>query len=396
MNNNLLWEKILKIEEKLIATRRYLHSNPELSFEEYNTMNYISERLSDLGIEYKNGIAKTGTMAIIRGEKISQTPKTLLIRADMDALPIYENSTKEYASKNDGVMHACGHDAHTAILLALCEVLNEAKDSFSGCVKMVFQPAEEGAGGAEPMINEGILENPTVDVCLALHMDTDIETGKIRIKPSSLYASPDDFTIIVKGKGGHGAEPHNCIDPINISAHIISALMTIVSREIDPSEQAVVTIGSIHAGSAHNIIPDTAEIKGTARSMNKNVREFLKNRIGRISTSICESFGAECDYSFIKAYPPLVNDKNLSKKLYDLSCDILGEDNCIYGGPTTMAGEDFAYFAERLPSVLFKLGCRNEEKSCVYPLHHSSFDIDEASLKYGLAVFAKFALDFLN
>lgn len=394
--NDFLSEIISRIEPRIIAARRHIHKNPELSFNEYNTMNYICKFLDEIDVDYKSGIAGTGVVATIKGTKPSNKSLTLLLRADMDALPIMETTDKPYASVNKGVMHACGHDAHTAILLGVCEILNMIKDKFSGYVKIVFQPGEETTGGAKPLIDAGVLDNPNVDACLALHMDPDLNVGTIRIKPGSLYASPDDFKITIKGRGGHGAEPQNCIDPIHISAHIINALMTIVSREINPFDEAVISIGTINSGTASNIIPETAEITGTARSLNNDVRETLKKRIGEISNSICNTFGAECDYEFIELFPPLINDEQLSNKLYSSACNVLGDKNCILGGSATMAGEDFSYFTQKVPSVLFKLGCRNEEKGIVNPLHSSRFDIDEASLKCGVSVFLGFVLDYLN
>lgn len=387
------------IEQKVIKARRYLHTNPELSFQEKNTMDYICGYLNDLNLSYVSGIAGTGVAVTIKGEKkdaSGRLSKTLLIRADMDALPISEVSDKSYASQNSGIMHACGHDAHTAILLGVCEILNRLKTEFSGCVKLVFQPGEETSGGAEPMISEGILRNPDVDACVALHVDPDLESGTIRVKSGSLYASPDDFKITVIGRGGHGAEPHNCVDPIAVSANVISALMTLVSREINPFDEAVVTIGSIHAGSASNIIPDKVEMTGTARSLTNEVRQYLKQRIGELADGICRAHGAVCEYEFTELFPPLINDDKLAKKLYNSACRSIGADNCIFGGAATMAGEDFSYFSQRVPSVLFKLGCRNERMGIVNPIHHQSFDIDESCLKCGMKVFTGFVLDFLN
>ena len=383
-------------ERKMIDIRRYLHTNPELSFEENNTMQYICKNLDMLGINYTSGVAGTGVVARICGEKEADTHKNILIRADIDALPVDEKSDVDYKSQNKGIMHACGHDAHTAILLGTCEILNTLKDKFSGTVKCIFQPGEETTGGALPMIEEGVLENPHIDICLALHVDPDINTGFIRVKPGSLYGSPDDFRIVVKGRGGHGAEPHNCIDPISISAQIINSLMNIVSREISPFDEAVISIGSIHAGTASNIIPDEAEITGTARSLTNSVRDKLKKRIGEIASAICTANNAECIYEYIELFAPLINDENTSEILYTSACNILGEDKCIWGGEATMAGEDFAYFTQNRPSVLFKLGCRNEEKGIQYPLHHSQFDVDEECLKHGASVFTAFVLDYLG
>lgn len=389
-------DEVNKIESKLIETRRYLHKNPELSFKEFNTMKFICNRLDEIGVNYKSNIAGTGVMAVINGNKVSDNPKCVLIRADIDALPITENTSAEYISGTKGVMHACGHDGHTAILLLLCEVLCALRDKFSGCVKLVFQPGEETSGGAEPMIKEGVLTNPDVDVCLALHMDPDIDCGKIRVKKGSLYASPDDYKITVIGKGGHGAEPHNCINPIYISAKIITLLQNLVKDEVSPQEKAVVSVCMVNSGTASNIVPDRAEIIGTARSLKNDVRAFLKKRIGEVASAVCNEFGAECIYEYTELFPPLINDDGVAEELYQYAVHLLGADNCILGGEPTMAGEDFAYFSQNIPSVLFKLGCRNEEKGIINPLHHPSFDIDEACLKYGVAVFVSYILNHNN
>lgn len=391
-------EQINRIEAELIENRRYIHMHPELSFREYNTSSFIQKKLDEMGIKYVSGIAENGICAYIYGNKNieSESMKSILIRADMDALPIDEVSDKPYKSQNKNVMHACGHDAHVAVLLGVCKVLNNFKDKFGGVVKAVFQPGEETSGGALPMIEEGVLENPHTDVCVALHCDSDLDCGTIRVKPGSLYASPDDFRITVKGKGGHGAEPHNCIDPIMISASIIQALNNLISRETDPFDNAVISVGSIHGGSATNIIPDSVEIQGTARSLTNEVRGFLKKRIGETAEGICKTFGAECEYEYTELFPPLINDEKLAEDVYDSACRSIGKDKCVWGGAPTMAGEDFSYFSQNRPSVLFKLGCRNKSLGIVSPIHHSSFDIDENCLKTGVKVFVGFVLDYLN
>ena len=374
--NSEISEQIKRIEAELKENRRYIHMHPELSFREYNTSSFIQKKLDEMGIKYVSGIAENGICAYIYGNKNieSESMKSILIRADMDALPIDEVSDKPYKSQNKNVMHACGHDAHVAVLLGVCKVLNNFKDKFGGVVKAVFQPGEETSGGALPMIEEGVLENPHTDVCVALHCDSDLDCGTIRVKPGSLYASPDDFRITVKGKGGHGAEPHNCIDPIMISA----------------------SIGSIHGGSATNIIPDSVEIQGTARSLTNELRGFLKKRIGETAEGICKTFGAECEYEYTELFPPLINDEKLAEDVYDSACRSIGKDKCVWGGAPTMAGEDFSYFSQNRPSVLFKLGCRNKSLGIVSPIHHSSFDIDENCLKTGVKVFVGFVLDYLN
>lgn len=391
-------EQINRIEAELKENRRYIHMHPELSFREYNTSSFIQKKLDEMGVKYVSGIAENGICAYIYGNKNieSESMKSILIRADMDALPIDEVSDKPYKSQNKNVMHACGHDAHVAVLLGVCKVLNNFKDKFGGVVKAVFQPGEETSGGALPMIEEGVLENPHTDVCVALHCDSDLDCGTIRVKPGSLYASPDDFRITVKGKGGHGAEPHNCIDPIMISASIIQALNNLISRETDPFDNAVLSVGSIHGGSATNIIPDSVEIQGTARSLTNEVRGFLKKRIGETADGICKTFGAECEYEYTELFPPLINDEKLAEDVYNSACRSLGKDKCVWGGAPTMAGEDFSYFSQNRPSVLFKLGCRNKSLGIVSPIHHSSFDIDENCLKTGVKVFVGFVLDYLN
>ncbi len=391
-------EQINRIEAELKENRRYIHMHPELSFREYNTSSFIQKKLDEMGIKYVSGIAENGICAYIYGNKNieSESMKSILIRADMDALPIDEVSDKPYKSQNKNVMHACGHDAHVAVLLGVCKVLNNFKDKFGGVVKAVFQPGEETSGGALPMIEEGVLENPHTDVCVALHCDSDLDCGTIRVKPGSLYASPDDFRITVKGKGGHGAEPHNCIDPIMISASIIQALNNLISRETDPFDNAVISVGSIHGGSATNIIPDSVEIQGTARSLTNEVRGFLKKRIGETAEGICKTFGAECEYEYTELFPPLINDEKLAEDVYDSACRSIGKDKCVWGGAPTMAGEDFSYFSQNRPSVLFKLGCRNKSLGIVSLIHHSSFDIDENCLKTGVKVFVGFVLDYLN
>ena len=396
--NSEISEQINRIEAELKENRRYIHMHPELSFREYNTSSFIQKKLDEMGVKYVSGIAENGICAYIYGNKNieSESMKSILIRADMDALPIDEVSDKPYKSQNKNVMHACGHDAHVAVLLGVCKVLNNFKDKFGGVVKAVFQPGEETSGGALPMIEEGVLENPHTDVCVALHCDSDLDCGTIRVKPGSLYASPDDFRITVKGKGGHGAEPHNCIDPIMISASIIQALNNLISRETDPFDNAVISVGSIHGGSATNIIPDSVEIQGTARSLTNEVRSFLKRRIGETAEGICKTFGAECEYEYTELFPPLINDEKLAEDVYDSACRSIGKDKCVWGGAPTMAGEDFSYFSQNRPSVLFKLGCRNKSLGIVSLIHHSSFDIDENCLKTGVKVFVGFVLDYLN
>ena len=350
---------VLAEEEIMIKNRRFLHMHPELSFHEKGTMDYICSFLEQNGIAFQKGIAQYGVVACIEGRSPG---RCVALRADMDALPMTEENEQSYISQNKGIMHACGHDGHTAILLSVCK----------------------------------ILDNPKVDVCAALHMDAELETGKMRIKPGSMYASPDDFEIEIIGKGGHGAEPHRCVDPILTAAQIVMQIQSIVSRSLNPFEQAVVTVGSIHGGDATNIIPDRVKITGTARAMTEEVRDLLRVRIEEITKSICAATGANYRYEFIKLYPPLINHEQVAQDIYAAAEECLGKKSCIYGGEATMAGEDFAYFAKEVPAALFKLGCANKKKGIIYPIHSTKFDIDESCLKYGAMIFLNFVLRFLD
>ncbi len=381
-----------KLKAQIVNDRRTIHQNPELSFNEFTTMEYVCNRFDSMGIAYKSGIAGTGILAEIEGKNPG---KCLLIRADMDALPLEEKGDKEYLSKNKGIMHACGHDAHTAILINTAEILLNLREYFNGTVKFLFQPGEETTGGAEPMINEGVLDSPRVDACIALHVDSDLDVGTMRVKDGPVYASPDDFNITIHGRGGHGAEPHLAIDPIVVSSQIINQLQTIVSRSVDPFDEAVVTIGAINAGYANNIIPDTAKLLGTARTLTNEMRSFVSEKIQTIVKNTCEMYGATYEYEFIKLFPPLINNMEIARWLFESAKNCLGEENCIWGGRPTMAGEDFAYFSQNVPSAIFKLGCRNEAKGITAPIHNPYFDIDEECLKYGVAIFSEFALRFL-
>lgn len=378
---------IQELENKTIQTRRRIHENPELEFEELKTSELICKRLDEIGVEYCRNIAKTGVVAIVRGKSGG---KTIALRADMDALPLEEKSGAEYSSKIKGKMHACGHDAHTAILLSVCEIMHKIRDTFSGNIKFIFQPAEEGVGGAEVMIKEGVLENPVVSACTALHVDPDIETGRVTVRSGFIYASPDEFYITIKGKGGHCAQPHKCIDPIVAAAELITALKTVP----DDGLGAIVGVTKIESGTATNIIPDEVKLCGTARSTGFEERVRLKNMIETKAKNICDKYGAECIVDFIELFPPLINDEHIADIIRLAAEEELGEENVSLGEPTMM-GEDFAYFAKEKPSAIFKLGCRNSEKNIVYPLHSPMFNIDENCMKTGIRVFVNSALKLL-
>jgi amidohydrolase len=379
----------------VIADRRYLHTIPELGLNLPKTAAYVLERLKAIGVEeIKAGIAVSGITAMIHGTKPGAA-KVALIRADMDALPIVEENAVEYVSTHPGKMHACGHDAHTAMLLGIATLLMERRDHFSGSVKLLFQPGEEDPGGAEPMIKEGVLENPHVDAVFGMHVGQALPAGKIAYAPGPALASADSATIIIQGKGGHGASPHQTVDPIVISAHLVLALQTIVSRNVDPVDTALVTVGMIGAGEASNVIPDTAELRLTIRAFKQETREFLERRIREITTSVVDAFGASASIDYECGYPPTVNDPEFTALVQEVATEVVGEANAVLS-PPRMGAEDFSYFLEQRPGSFFFVGTRNESKGLTGNHHHPRFDIDEEGLSYGIETMTRVVLRYLN
>lgn len=379
----------------IIKIRHTLHENPELSFKEFGTAQLIMSKLDELGLSYTSGIAGTGILANIHGEKPSTHPKTVLIRADMDALPVCENTGLEFSSKRSGVMHACGHDVHTSVLLCCAEVLSNLRSEFSGCVKLMFQPGEETSGGAKPMIDAGILENPKVDTCIALHVEPSLRVGEARFKAGAAYSSPDEFEITITGKGGHGAQPHLCVDPICIASEVITSLQTIVSRKLDPFAPAAVSVCRISGGRANNVIPDTVFLGGTARSFSPETRDMLESGIDSVVRSVCARCGAEYSYRFDRLFPPLINDEETIRRLKASAEKYLG-GNIIFGGDPTTAGEDFAYLTESVDrSALFWLGC-TEAGEEEHPLHSDKLKVSDNCIEYGAETFIDYTLHFLS
>jgi amidohydrolase len=390
----MIEKRVAQIKEELIAVRRYLHQYPETDFEEVKTSAYIKEQLKKIGIEPK-GMAKTGVVGIITGEKpCESSPKTILIRADMDGLPILEDNALSFRSKRKGYMHACGHDVHTACLIGAARVLYELRGEFSGNVKLVFQPAEEGDGGALPMIEEGVLEHPHVDCAIALHVEPLAPVGTIQVKYGPIMASPDNFEVTVHGKGGHGAYPHECVDPIVTASMIINAYQTIVSRHFDPMTPAAVSVCSIQAGTCFNVIPNEAHFIGTARTIDHESRQKMQKLLGQIATNIAESMEAECDYQFLPLYPPLLNEKTMTDQVASAAQKLNCVDKIEWLEHPSMAGDDFSYFAERVPATYFKLGCGND--TICEPIHSSGFLVDEAAIPIGSAVLAQTVLDWFE
>ncbi|MGB3306223.1 MAG: amidohydrolase [Thermomicrobiales bacterium] len=381
-----LHDEIDEILPGVIADRRHLHEHPELGFQEVETAKFVAERLAALGVEdIRTGINKTGVTGLIHGTKPGSGPaKVMLLRADMDALPIYEENEVDYKSKNDGVMHACGHDAHTAILLGVARILSNRKDEFSGTVKLLFQPSEElFPGGAKGMIEEGVLEDPHVDGVFGLHMAQENALGTIKIAGGPVMAAPDSFRITVQGKGGHGAYPHTTVDPVVIGAQIVVALQTLVSREIDPLDNAVISTTFFNSGDAFNVIPDIAKLGGTVRTFKPETRDYLEKRIPELVKAVGEALGATIEASFERGYPATVNDPAEAERVRAAAAKVVGEENVIEMTPV-MGGEDFSYFLEQRPGAYFFVGSKNEEKGLIWGHHHPKFDIDEESLAIGI------------
>ncbi len=387
----MIKQYVEEIFDELVSIRRQIHENPELEYQEFETSALICRHLDKLGIPYKKGVAKTGVVALI---EVSPKAKTLLMRADMDALPMQEETDACFKSKVDGVMHACGHDAHVAILLGCASVLSKMKDQLSCNVKLVFQPAEEDAGGAMPMIEEGVMENPHVDAAIGGHVMNSVPAGKVLVKYDEVMASPDDFDLVVHGRGGHGGYPHNCIDPIAVAVQILNAWNILSARYTTPLEKHLISTNMFQAGTCYNVIPDDVVIKGTVRTFDNDLRKKLALEMEHIAKYICEGFGANCDFTFTFRYPPLLNDKKMVDFFRNSASEILGEENVVEGVYPSMGGEDFAYFAQRVPSVFINYGSGNEELGAVMPLHNSKFTIDETCIKTGVMAMCKFAVDF--
>jgi amidohydrolase len=378
----------------VIADRRFLHEHPELGFQEVETSKFVAERLQAIGVEdLQTGIAKTGVTGLIRGKKPGD--KVLMIRADMDALPIHEENDVEYRSQNDGVMHACGHDAHTAMLLAVTRLLMDRRDEFGGTVKVLFQPAEEGPGGAKPMIEAGVLENPKVDAALGMHMAQAQPLGIIGLRNGPAMAASDRFEFTIKGVGGHGARPQATVDPIVIGSQIVVAIQMLVSRETDPTVPAVVSFGAFQAGNAFNVIPDTAVLRGTVRSFQQEERERLAERIEAVVRGVAGTMRAEVEFAYHFGYPPTVNDAGMNEIVRAAAREVVGPE-MVVEEDLHMGAEDMSYFLDAVPGSFFYVGSKNEDKGLVWGHHHPRFDIDEESLGNGIQTMAGAAIGYLN
>ncbi len=379
----------------VVADRRHLHANPELAFEEHETARFVAERLQALGVEeIRTGIGRTGVTGLIRGKK--GDGKVVLLRADMDALPILEENETDYRSTVDGKMHACGHDAHTAMLLGATRLVVDLRDQFAGTVKVLFQPAEEvPPGGAIEMIRDDALENPHVNAVFGLHVAAELEAGKSGVRAGAASAGSDRFRITVQGKGGHAARPHDSIDPVVVGAHIVTACQTLVARETDPTQAGVVTVGSILSGGAFNVIPDTAEIKGTIRTLDPEVRARMEKRLPELARGIGAAMRADVNVQFIKGYPGMVNDEAMTEVVRAAAIDVVGEDHVVES-KVGLGGEDFAYFLLERPGCFFRVGTRNDERNIVFGHHHPKFDVEEEGMGPGIGTTVQTVMKYLG
>lgn len=393
MHKDYILKKADEIKDELISIRRDIHAHPETGLNEQRTAALVADKLRVLGLDVKTGVGITGVLGTLKGK---YPGKTVLIRADMDCLELNEINDIDYKSKYPGKMHACGHDAHTTWVLGAAMVLADLKDELHGCVKFLFQPAEETDGGAERMIKEGVLENPSVDAVIGAHVWPSIESGKIGVKYGPMMAAPDTFKLTVYGKGGHGAEPHNCVDPISVACQIYMSLQTIISRRIDPVEPVVITVGQFNAGTAVNIIPDRAEIGGTVRTLNHNVRKKVPEMMEAVIKGITEANGASYKLEYEMIYPPVINNDDITELIEDSAREFLGRENVVRIERPTMGGEDFSYFQQCVPGAFFIVGTYNADKGIVKPLHNPGFNIDEDILHKSSALLAHCALTFLK
>jgi len=381
------------IFDDVVANRRHLHSNPELSFHEVKTSAFVASKLDELGIPYQR-MADNGLVGLIKGSKPSD--KIIALRGDMDALPITEANDVPYKSQNAGVMHACGHDVHTSSLLGTAKILSELKDEFGGTVKLIFQPAEEKLpGGASLMIKEGVLENPKPQAVIGQHVMPLIDVGKVGFRAGKYMASTDELYVTVKGKGGHGAQPQQNIDPVIITAHILTALQQIISRFADPKSPSVLSFGKVIANGATNVIPNEVYLEGTFRTMDEQWRKEAHAKMKKMAEGMAESMGGSCEFKIMNGYPFLINEEKLTNAARASAEEYLGKENVV-DLDIWMAAEDFAYYSQVADSCFYRLGTRNESRGITSSVHTPTFNIDEDALKLSTGLMAYIALKQLG
>ena len=372
---------------EFIEVRHHLHAHPELSYQEFETSKFVQSRLTSWGIPFEIK-ATTGVVGLLHGKNPSK--RTIALRADMDALPIKEANDVPYKSVNDGIMHACGHDVHKTCLLGASRILNELKNEWEGTVKLIFQPGEEkNPGGASLLIKEGVLENPKPNSIFGLHVHPGLPTGKLSFRAGKVMASADELYFTIKGKGGHAASPHLCVDPILIASHLIIALQQVVSRNNDPHNPSVLSITSIKGGATTNVIPNEVKLKGTFRAMDEEWRYKAHSIIRRISTELVHSMGAELDLLIDVGYPSVYNNEALNELAIQKAVQFVGHDN-VEETEKRMGAEDFGYYSQQIPGCFFRLGVMNKEKGIVSGVHTPTFNIDENAIEIGMGMMAWF------
>lgn len=406
--------EILARHESLVAFRRDLHRHPELGFKEERTARVVADRLSAAGIDLRGGIAHTGLLARVQAGAGTPTPgsggggtptgapatdvatgtassrRTILLRADMDALPLQEETGAPYASTIPGAMHACGHDGHTAILVETAILAHGGASALEGDLAFVFQPAEEGLGGAEKMIEEGIVEESGAEAVFGLHLWSPLQVGQVAVTAGPFMAAADEFEIVVTGKGGHAAFPHTTIDAVVVGCYVVTALQTVVSRHVNPLQAAVVTVGSFHAGTGHNIVAETATLRGTIRTFDAALRESLVRRLREVAETTCAALGAGCEFRFFPGYPATINDGEMAAFVAEVAADTVGRDNVVRD-LVMMGAEDMSYFLRERPGCFFIVGAGNESRGIVHSHHSPRFDIDEDALAIGCELFLRIA-----
>ena len=379
-----------KYHSDIVACRRHLHKNPELSFHEFNTQKFVEAKLNEYGIKNIQRMANTGVVALVEGKNPSK--KIVALRGDMDALPIKETNPVEYKSVNEGVMHACGHDVHTSSLLGVARILNEVKENFEGTIKFIFQPGEEKLpGGASIMIKEGVLENPKPSSVIGQHVMPQINAGKVGFRKGLYMASTDEIYVTVKGKGGHGAMPHLIIDPVLITSHLIIALQQIVSRNAKPIIPSVLSFGKVIANGATNVIPDEVYLEGTFRTLNEEWRDEAHRKMKHLAETLAESMGGKCTFDIRRGYPFLINDEAVTDRARKAAEEFLGKEN-VEDLEIWMAAEDFSFYSQKVPACFYRLGVRNESRGITSSVHTSTFDIDESALETGMGLMAWMAM----
>ena len=389
---NDLRGEVEAVFEETVALRRDFHMHPEVAFEEVRTAGIIADRLEALGLDVRRGVAGTGVVALVDG---AQPGRMVLARADIDALPIHDEKDVPYRSQVAGKMHACGHDGHAAVLLSVAKLLSARRASFAGRVILIFQPAEEMVGGAAAMLKDGALTGLSPDAVLGLHLSSEYPLGSVALRAGPSMAATDSFRVVVKGSGGHAAKPQVCIDPVLIAAQLVTTLQTLVSRETDPQDSAVVSITSVHGGTAYNIIPEVVELKGTLRTFKPETRAYLKGRLGTLCRSVSEGLRGAVDFAWIDQSPAVINDNAATARMQRIAAEVVGAENVLESA-RTMGGDDMALWLEQAPGCYYFVGAQSDAARSGWPHHHPRFDLDERALGVATETLLRGVLTFLQ